>query len=249
MVEPDVAVGIRFKSLGLYIGTSNIAGIQVNVNGIQNVGGYIAPDTWTTISGSAAVVAEVGVSYGFNGSLFSENENIKKMDLGLTIKGIGGISKAINNVALKDLDSFAEDDLEVNEFEMSEVEFTFDLGIKYSMFEDKLVLGLVGKNLTGPKIKADAADTYASDIKIDPMVRFGLAYKPFSRLTLSSDIDLTENKVYGNYKSQNLSAGLEIRPFNWKRFDIPIRVGYSTNLAESSASDMIRRYRFLFRNS
>lgn len=238
-VEPDFDFGLRFKNFSLYAATTNIAYVNANLDSFVLNGTDLQPNDTTTISGYASVIGEVGLSYGFNCGKFSDS--LKQLDMGLTIKGIGGVNKALTR-QLKNFDDFAEDDLEIDEVSLDNIEVSCDLGLRYSSKDNKFSIGIIGKNLTSPKV--DSSDeTNGFEIKIDPMVRLGICWKPFKRITFAADIDLTENEVavFENvkYKSQQFGAGLEIRPFNWKRFDLPIRVGYSTNMAESGSSNVI----------
>jgi hypothetical protein len=255
-VEPDAGFGFRFGCFGIYATTSNIAYVNANLDTVVvtgiGVSSDIAPSDTTTISGYASVVGEIGVSVGINMEKLTATPAFKNIDLGLTLKAIGGVSRYVGEKGLKDLEDFAEDDLEVDDFSMDELKLTFDFGIKYSTLDKKLVFALTGKNLTGPEIDADD-NQYSQKIEIDPMVRFGVCYKPFKRLTMTADYDITKNEIgfspqYNQltgkvisgkkYESQELGLGIEFRPFNWKRFDLPIRVGYKKNLAESNASTM-----------
>ncbi|MBP7652437.1 conjugal transfer protein TraF [Candidatus Dependentiae bacterium] len=232
---------MRFKNISIYAATTNVAFVNATLDTVIAELGTndIKPGTNSVISGYGSVIGEVGLSYGFNCGKLSES--LKQLDLGLTVKGVGGINKAVTK-QLKNFDDFAEDDLEVDDISLDNVEISCDLGLKYNSKDDKFSIGIVGKNLTGPTV--DSSDeTNGLKVEIDPMVRLGICWKPFKRITFAADLDLTENEiaVFNNlkYKSQQFGAGLEIRPFNWKRFDLPIRVGYSTNIAESGASNLI----------
>lgn len=247
--EPNGGLGLRIRNFGFYTATNNVANIGVYLEGVKLDNINIEPDT-SYIYGYGAMIGEFGISYGFNLSHYFFSEFWENFNIGITLKGVGGFAKYVSE-ELKDLEDFVEDDLEIQEFDMNDIKITADIGFIYKMFEEKLILGLVGKNLTGPTIKPNTLNSTDVEIKIDPMIRFGVAYKPFSRLTTTLDLDLTKNTIIPNLpsanpnftmpklESQNLCLGVEIKPFNLRRFDIPLRFGYSTNLAESNASDLI----------
>lgn len=108
-------------------------------------------------------------------------------------------------------------------------------------------LGITAKNLNTPKFKRPAkpnswADVWHSDdYKLKPQYRAGAAIHPIkNRLTVAADIDLNENETtIENYKSQQLSAGVEVVVWNSHTLQVPLRVGMNKNLAESKAPTYI----------
>ncbi|MDO3376995.1 conjugal transfer protein TraF [Geoalkalibacter halelectricus] len=116
--------------------------------------------------------------------------------------------------------------------------FGLDLGVmgryKYVNF------GLVARNINAPKFdgftktttlsNGQTVSTQVQDVRVDPQVRAGVAFIPFTTLTLAADLDLTENDTsFSAYKSRYASLGVE-----WDAFRIlALRAGAYKNLADS----------------
>ena len=80
-----------------------------------------------------------------------------------------------------------------------------DLGAMYRP-ASWLRFGIVAKDITAPTFDAPNGDKF----KMDPQVRTGVAFNPYSSLTLSVDSDITSNKTLTpGVKSQLLSLGAE----------------------------------------
>jgi len=96
-----------------------------------------------------------------------------------------------------------------------------DLGGLYR-FGDDLRVGLVVRNLNAPKF---------GSIRQNPQLRTGVAYKPMRFVTLAADLDLTRNDtpIGGDFKSQNIAAGIELRLLKI----LMLRGGLYRNLAEN----------------
>ena len=69
-------------------------------------------------------------------------------------------------------------------------------------------VGLVGRNLNSPKFPIVGG---AGDLKLEPQYRAGVAWKPFSHLTVSADYDVTKNKTLTpGFEDQTVAAGVEL---------------------------------------
>ncbi|HOK39666.1 MAG TPA: conjugal transfer protein TraF [bacterium] len=173
-------------------------------------------------------LTEVALSYGFNIT--------RNLDIGISLKAMQG-QTGFYSYNIQDSTVEAEDvyDDFKNDKKKSTT-FGVDLGAIYDL--NILKLGLVIKNINSPKFKNTNAAKLAGydDIKFKPQARLGVAFKPFRRVIMTSDIDLTENEtIMRNYKSRMLGAGLELNllPQERKVFNIALRGGIKKNLAES----------------
>ena len=103
-------------------------------------------------------------------------------------------------------------------------------------------IGIVAKNLNTPKFKrpekpSNATNWNTEDYKLKPQYRAGAAIHPIkNRLTIAADMDLNKNETsIPDYKSQQLSAGVEVVVWDDHTFKVPLRVGMNKNLAETEA--------------
>ena len=72
------------------------------------------------------------------------------------------------------------------------------------------------------------------EIELKPQYRAGIAWKPFERLTLSADYDLSKNKSLTElYEDQTLAAGVEL---TLPKEIFSIRGGAYKNLADSNSN-------------
>jgi hypothetical protein len=80
-----------------------------------------------------------------------------------------------------------------------------DIGAMYRP-SSWLRFGIVAKDINAPTFDAPNGEQF----KLDPQVRTGVAFNPYSSLTLSADVDITSNKTLTpGVKSQYLSLGAE----------------------------------------
>ncbi|HPP88766.1 MAG TPA: conjugal transfer protein TraF, partial [bacterium] len=117
--------------------------------------------------------------------------------------------------------------------------FGVDLGLMYSLTDaGKTKIGLVVKNINTPKFdQPDSAIIagYGKEIELKPQARLGVSFHPWKRVFVTADYDVTKNKtIMKNYKSQIFAAGLELNLLKQeqKNFNIALRGGYKSNLAE-----------------
>lgn len=100
--------------------------------------------------------------------------------------------------------------------------FGVDLGVLFRTFEDRLSLGLLGRNLNSPKFETATGDEFAEDIQ----VRAGAAYKVSEHILIALDIDLTSNStLVPGFNSRQLCAGI-----GYESSIFSIRGGVSKNI-------------------
>lgn len=119
------------------------------------------------------------------------------------------------------------DDLQEDDNSKKTTAFDADLGLLY-MLKENVLVGLVARHVLSPEFDfAPAADIDA--VKLDPQIRFGVAYRPVSVVTLAADIDLTvnESEILQGYESQQVCLGVEWRPVGF----FALRGGGYNNMA------------------
>jgi len=209
------------------------AGSGTNANSIDsNLTNVVLNGIWLT---------EVALNYGKSDVL-----NIKGLDAGIALKVMKGtVGFYKQYLKQKEFESNdIKDDFDKNKKETTT--FGVDLGFMYNIgAAGNTKIGLVLKNLNSPKF--DQPDTaiangYGKEIKLDPQARLGVSFHPWKRVFASFDLDLTENKtVLRDYKSRIFAAGLELNLLKQeqKNFNIALRGGYKSNLAESDEGAII----------
>jgi hypothetical protein len=115
-----------------------------------------------------------------------------------------------------------------------------DLGILYDKRKPwKTKFGLVAKNINSPDFEQpDAAKAagVTEDFHLDTQLRGGVAFYPFRFWSISSDIDLTNNRTsLPGFASRQWGLGTEINIFNRRWLNIPLRAGIMKNVAEKSS--------------
>jgi hypothetical protein len=116
-----------------------------------------------------------------------------------------------------------------------------DIGLLLSkkILSKKVNFGLLARNINGPELKQPVAAVNAgegSKYELAPQVRGGLAVWPFNWWSVSTDIDLTNNKTpLPGYNSRLWGLGTEINVINRSWFNIALRAGIMKNIAESSS--------------
>jgi hypothetical protein len=111
--------------------------------------------------------------------------------------------------------------------------FGVDLGLAYQPYFSKdLTLGLVAKDINTPEFKF----VDGTKVKLDPMMRAGIAYNIFESLEVAADIDLTKNKtLVSSTDSQMFGGGLNYHPASW----FSIRGGAMQNLDAKDKAGII----------
>ena len=136
----------------------------------------------------------------------------------------------------------AEDSMEdLSKNSKNSSQIGFDLGFFYDKKKDwNSSFGLTLKNINSPKFAMpDAALAYGEDvITLEPQIRAGAAYYPLSWISLSTDIDITNNTtLIPGYNSRYWSVGTEINLVNKSYFNLPLRFGMMKNLAATNENN------------
>ncbi len=107
-----------------------------------------------------------------------------------------------------------------------------DLGIEAHF--PLVQLGLTGRNLNGPNFAGPTVQGVKfHDINVDPSVTAGVAFIPFTTVTLAADVDLTQDTTVDNFQKYQ-HAGLG---FEWNALHVlALRAGLSKNIAESQSN-------------
>ena len=182
------AIGFNVSDVptgGAFVGTPATVtqtGGNLNVNGQVNINGLEARQ------------AVISYAYAFLDRTFS---------IGITGKFIQGAAYS----GTTDIQGASDD---VNIFrDAGRAKITTALGLDLgAMYRPAswLRFGIVAKDITAPTFDAPNGDKF----KMDPQVRTGVAFNPYSSLTLSVDSDITSNKTLTpGVKSQLLSLGAE----------------------------------------
>lgn len=175
-------------------------------------------DNQTSIIANGIGLIEVPLTYGHPIS--------DSMAIGFNLKYIQAnvfkTEKGDIKIFNKDSSDIAD---ELDKYYKESSNFAVDAGILFQP-TNWLKLGVVGKYLNSPEFD----DPKGGKFKIKPQARAGIALNPFETLTISADIDLTENETtFPGYKSRNLGGGIE---WDILKF-LALRVGAYKNLAES----------------
>lgn len=133
--------------------------------------------------------------------------------------------------------------------EMSSTEASIDAGIMFAPSAN-FSIGVVGRYLNSPSFEFQgqvavpdvpvAGDVtiapmpFPDEIELEPQYRAGIAWKPFSHITISADYDISKNKTLTpGFEDQTAAAGVE---FTLPREIVSIRGGAYKNLADSNSN-------------
>ncbi|MFA5514849.1 MAG: conjugal transfer protein TraF [Desulfuromonadales bacterium] len=199
-------------------GNSDSPGLIQLTQGSATGGGSLEDNT-TSVLLSGFGVVEVPISYGY---AFNDH-----LSIGGNIKLMQG--RVYGNQVIV-FDDDADDILgQTDENYEQTTTFGVDLGVmaRFPMVN----FGIVGRNLNSPKfygIKKDGIKI-VDDVKVKPQFAAGVAFIPFTTLTLEVDYDLTKNETaFTGYDTQNLGFGVEWDAFRF----LALRAGTYKNLAE-----------------
>ncbi len=169
-------------------------------------------------------IYEVPVGYGHKFELSGGN-----LMVGGAIKYMYGISY-VEKYKIDNSGSISGND---SKKDTSSSNVSLDFGIAYiPSFTKDLTLGLVAKNLTAPTFDT----VMGSDIKIDPLVRVGIAYNIFNTLEFALDYDITSNStVIPDEDYQVLGGGLNWHPNDW----FSLRGGLMQNLDTEDKAGLV----------
>ena len=183
---------------------------------------YALQNGLTYLEAKGFVLAEVPIAYGTS------------YDIGIGNLMVGGAVKYIEAetyIQKFKVDNYGSSD--TSKHNKLNQNFGVDIGLAYvPSFSKNLTIGIVGKDLNTPSFKFEDG----SNVKVDPMVRAGVAYNIFDSLQIAGDIDLTNNKTMINgLNSQNVGGGLDFHPLTW----FSIRGGLFQNLDHNDKAGII----------
>jgi hypothetical protein len=125
------------------------------------------------------------------------------------------------------------DDILGETTEMFEESNSFGVDVGVMARYPKVNLGLIVRNLNSPKFNGFTSENgllKVESVKIKPQATAGVAYMPFTTLTLEANLDLTDSETtLPGYKTRNLYLGLEWDAFRF----LALRAGTYKNQAES----------------
>ena len=201
----------------------------------------------TLAMGDVAAFGEVALGYG--------TQVIKGLKVGGNVKVISGYTAETGVMLLSDNDDFKDILDKAFDNKKNTNTWAVDLGalVNFSEMLGKDIwwnpqVGVTARNINGPKF--DRPDMPASFIgtpianpgnwktdkyQLKPQIRAGVSVNPKNWMTLAVDIDVTENDtLLDGIKSRQLAVGMEINLVNGRKFNMPLRLGYNKNLAETS---------------
>lgn len=201
-------------------------------------------DNKTLAMGDVAAFGEAALGYG--------TRIAKGVKIGGNVKIISGYLAETGVMLLSDHDDFSDIIDKAKDNKKNTNTWAVDLGalVNLSELTGKNIwwnpqFGVTARNINGPKFdRPDApagidaavlAQWNTDKYQLKPQVRAGASFNPFNWMTLATDIDVTENDtLLDGIKSRQLALGLEINLVNGRKFNMPLRLGYNKNLAESS---------------
>ncbi|MBU0720841.1 conjugal transfer protein TraF [bacterium] len=183
---------------------------------------YAVNNGLTYIKAEAIALAEVPVAYGHKFELSGGNVMI-----GGSLKYMQAVTYQ-ENLRIDNSNDSTEEQLD-----KTSSSFGVDLGLAYEpSISNDLTLAVVAKNLNSPEFSF----VDGSVVKIDPMIRAGIAYDIFESLEIAADMDLTKNKTFvSGAENQMVGGGLNFHPASW----FAIRGGLMQNLDTNDQAGMI----------
>ena len=198
----------------------------------------------TLAMGEAATFGEVALGYG--------TKVMKGLKVGGNVKVISGYTAETGVMLLTDNEDFKDILDKAFDNKKNTNTWAVDLGalVNFSEMLGKDIMwnpqvGVTARNINGPKFDrpdmpagtaaAVAAEWNTDKYQLKPQVRAGVSFNPKNWMTLAADIDVTENDtLLDGIKSRQLAVGVEFNLVNGSKFNMPLRLGYNKNLAESS---------------
>lgn len=171
----------------------------------------------------AGVIGELGISFA---TAFDIDDNA--LTVGVSPKYVSLITYEYTaNIA-----SFDEDDFDEDDYKTEDSAFNMDIGVAYQFGKSgQWIAGLMIKNI----IPTDLETKSGISMDVDPLATVGIAYSR-DWFTLTSDVDLTENKAFGfEDDNQFVSAGAELDLADLAQF----RLGVRHNIGDSGDSEGI----------
>lgn len=245
LIDAALSYGITQQQLESAIGTAidNMPGAAELINQAASATGSYK-DNETLAMADTAAFGEVSLGYGM--------QVFRGIKVGGNFKVISGYTAQTGVMILTD-DQKVEDifrDAKDNKKNTTNVALDLGAMLNLSQLLQKDVFfnpqfGLTARNINGPKfdrpdLPAGANPAIAQNWRTDkyqlkPQIRAGAAVNPFKWMTFAADIDLTENEtIASSIKSRQLALGMEFNLVNSEKFNMPLRVGYNKNLAQSN---------------
>lgn len=129
--------------------------------------------------------------------------------------------------------------------------FGIDVGLAYSLPNEWLVIGVVGKNLTSPTLKTQNLTSTngnisdSSKLKMDAQYRLGISTRIIPRTTIAMDFDLKPNYEFSGFNTQiDANAFVPRKRVQYISLGamidasvLDVRVGIAKNIKEKSSKD------------
>ncbi len=197
-------------------------------------GGSIENNT-STVELRGLALAEIPVAYGHKFDLGA----FGKLGLGASVKVMQGTVFSSSQQIVK-LSNSSDVFKKIRDQKTDSISYGVDLGALYRYedlpFMGPISVGFVAKNLNSPEFDAyQIVGTITPKVKVEPQMRAGLAFAPFSWLNLAADVDVSKNKtILPGVESQNIGGGVEL-DFSW----IVLRGGAFKNIAVTSSKPVL----------
>jgi len=187
---------------------------------------YAIDNKYTYLKLKGITYYEIPIAYGRNFST-----PIGNFSLGGAVKFMPGYTyEKIINIDTESGDIVDEFD---DGSEHQDTTFGFDLGFLYTpkFFNNRLVTGMVVKNINSPKFESKSGFEYT----IDPQIRAGLLYHIWrDTLMVSMDYDFSENEsLLSDYTSQNIGGGIQFKPTHM----LSLRGGIQQNIKSNDMTE------------
>lgn len=184
---------------------------------------YAVNNGLTYVQARGIVLGEVPIAYGHKFELSGGN---------LMVGGAAKYMQAVTYTEKVKIDNSGSTS-DSTKKDKTSTNFGVDLGLAFvPAFSHDLTLALVAKDLNAPEFSF--VDN--TKVKVDPMVRAGVAYNIFESLEIAADIDLTKNKtLVSGVDSQMVGGGLSYHPASW----FALRGGLMQNLDSNDNSGVI----------
>ena len=198
------------------------------------IAGAASGNPYTNNNSNLGVVGasfvEVAAGYGWN-----KDNWLQGLSFGANLKAINGKTAVTSFRFMSEGDTsqaFKLDDVKSSWQPSADIGFLWDVRKKYPNAPLRPKMGLVIRNINSPSFKTNGAGKY----DLDRQVRLGFALNPAKFWTLAMDLDVTKNKTpVKGFDSRQLCLGTEINIVNRKAFNIPLRAGIMSNLAEKDS--------------
>jgi len=244
LIDAALSYGITQKQLEQAVGTAvdNMSGAAELINQAASATGNYK-DNETLAMADTATFGEMSLGYGM--------QVFRGIKVGGNFKVISGYTAETGVMILTDDQKVKDIYKDAKDNKKNTTNVAVDLGAMLNLsqlLEKDIVLnpqfGFTARNINGPKFDrpdlpagtnpAIAQNWRTDKYQLKPQARAGAAVNPFKWMTFAADIDLTENETIAkNIKSRQLALGLEFNVVNKPTFNMPVRIGYNKNLAQS----------------